>query len=417
MTNAETGFFRPVPLADDRPDRVPLHRRRASSRARSTRSRSRTSSAITFLGEQLAEKHPVVQRLERRLARRRAVRLDAGATGRYRLAGRSAARVALSRRAGLQGHSRPSACASNFSDPLQLNRASVSTAVLLADADLARGRAPPPAGASYQRYDWTLGARRGTAPTSTISSARRRRAARATRSAWATSSTLVYDEPRRLDLDARRQPLRQPRPPARVPERPGRTSTSAARAARDARLPATSGTRSATSTTRRAAVVGRRRDRRRRRHDRVPDALRQRSTSASALPTGALVALAAQRRRGSRRRPRRPVRQLLLRRLRQQLRRPPRGEALPRVRTLSRARRAQRDRRPQLRASGMLEWNLPPLRFRARRHARLLPDLDAAGALRRRPRHESRRAGRASDRDNVGGQLDFRFSGTSRRST
>ena len=55
VSNTETGLFRPVPLADGRL-LVFRYTGRASFPPGSIRSRSRTSSAITFLGERLIER-------------------------------------------------------------------------------------------------------------------------------------------------------------------------------------------------------------------------------------------------------------------------------------------------------------------------------------------------------------------------
>ena len=125
---------------------------------------------------------------------------------------------------------RRSACAFNLSDPLLLNRLRHHRR---------RGRRSPicrPASASTCRRNTsaTTGARarRSTAPTSTICSGRRRPAARATSALVGHTSTLIFDEPRRLDLDLERLDLRQPRSAARLPERAGRRHD-----ARDVRRP------------------------------------------------------------------------------------------------------------------------------------------------------------------------------------
>ncbi len=101
----------------------------------------------------------------------------------------------------------------------------------------------------------------------------------------------------------------------------------------------------------------------------------------SASPA-AFVGLAAERGRHLRRRPQQPLRELLLRRLRQQLRRQRGGEALPGVLRDARI-RTERDLGTQLlsRAGGAE----PAARhLRVRRYAGLLPDLAPAVALRRR---------------------------------
>ena len=83
-------------------------------------------------------------------------------------------------------------------------------------------------------------------------------------------------------------------------------------------------------------------------------------------PIEQFLAVAAHGRRLCARRPRRSVRQLLLRRLRQQLRRQPRDPALPRLGRLPRS-RPQRDRRPAF-IRALLDWNLPS--YAVRRSAR-----------------------------------------------
>ena len=110
-------------------------------------------------------------------------------------------------------------------------------------------------------------------------------------------------------------------------------------------------------------------------------ARRLRLRLAAALRT--FVALAAQRRRASPAATRGdPLRELLLRRLRQQLRRQPHREALPRV-LLVPGLRAERDPAAGF-ARHMLEGNLPPVVFESVGTPALLPHLAAAGGVRRR---------------------------------
>ena len=118
----------------------------------------------------------------------------------------------------------------------------------------------------------------------------------------------------------------------------------------------------------------------------------------------ALLPLAARLRRLlPRRDPRRALRQLLLRRLRQQLGRPPGGEALPRVAQPSRGSRSTRSGGRNF-ASGLAGVEPAPAALPRRRQAGLLPDLGAPGAVRqrardgpgrRRPSPDPRQRGRA----------------------
>ncbi len=129
-----------------------------------------------------------------------------------------------------------------------------------------------------------------------------------------------------------------------------------------------------------------------------------------ALPLRTLVALAAQRGRRRQRRPQQHGRELLLRRLRQQLRRRQVGQALSRVRFVA----GLRDRRDQRRSTSCArwcEWNLPPYVFESVGTPSLL---SATGCGRRSspqgcgPIPATPRCARAYA--SVGAQVDLRFS-------
>ena len=67
MTNAETGFFRPVPL-DDGSLLVFRYTGNGFVPSIDPPRRSKDVNAITFLGNQVVEKHPIAEAVGRRLA-------------------------------------------------------------------------------------------------------------------------------------------------------------------------------------------------------------------------------------------------------------------------------------------------------------------------------------------------------------
>ena len=197
VSNTDTGFFRPVPIADGRLlvfrytgrgfvptwiDPKPLE----------------DVSAITFFGEQRHRGTPGAQDLDAGLAGQGTVRHDGETDGRLSPRRRPATGIGLPRRPGLQGHG---------------GRRRGVQPVGPADAQsaafhrrmVARRRSRRPANAPISRpiTSATTGApaRRSTAPISTISSARRRQDARAIERRWRHKTTLIFDEPRRLELD------------------------------------------------------------------------------------------------------------------------------------------------------------------------------------------------------------------------
>jgi hypothetical protein len=150
VTNAETGFFRPIPLADGGlivfrysgagfvPTRIQPHP-------------LEDVSAITFLGERLASEHPIVKRWM--IGSPADIPFDAmpQQTRAYRLAG------GLTRESFypvFQGYKETSAIGMriNFSDPLQFNRASVVASYSPA-GDLPQSERVH-LKADYERYDW-----------------------------------------------------------------------------------------------------------------------------------------------------------------------------------------------------------------------------------------------------------------------
>ena len=197
LTNAETGFFRPVP----RPEDTDLFVFRYSGEGFvPTRIETRPLddvSAITFFGERLVEAHPVLKSWIAGSPNDVDIPGKGLTTGRYRLAG------GLGRESiypVVQGYKSTQALGlrANFSDPLQLNRldltASYSPATSLPAEERLHLRA------NYQRYDWRARATYNDAdfydlfgPTKTG------------RKGYSVGlghhRTLVFDEPRRIDLD------------------------------------------------------------------------------------------------------------------------------------------------------------------------------------------------------------------------
>jgi hypothetical protein len=196
VSNTETGFFRPVPLPDGRLlvfrytgqgfiptwiDPQPLE----------------DVSAITFLGEQLVEERPVLKTWM--LGSPAKVPFDTmeKRTGVYRLGG------GLRRESiypVVEGYKDTAAVgmALNLSDPLMLNRLHV-TAGWSPGGDLAASERVH-LSADYERYDWRASGAFNRAdfydlfgPTKT--------GRRGYRAMLGHTNTLIFDEPRRLELD------------------------------------------------------------------------------------------------------------------------------------------------------------------------------------------------------------------------
>jgi DNA-binding beta-propeller fold protein YncE len=150
VSNAETGFFRPIPLGNDQLI-VFRYTGQGFVPARITAKPLNDVSAITFLGEQLVEKHPELKTWA--LGSPMSVPYDTmpKTTGTYRLGGGLQLESFYPI---VQGYKDTQAVGLrvNFSDPLQLNRASLSAsyspAGTIADRERLHVRA------EYQRYDW-----------------------------------------------------------------------------------------------------------------------------------------------------------------------------------------------------------------------------------------------------------------------
>jgi hypothetical protein len=197
VSNTDTGFFRPIPMGGDELV-VFRYTGRGFVPARIEAKPLEDVNPITFLGQQIAEEHPVVK--EWKLGSPASVPLDSMITGqgRYRSVGgirlESIYPVA-------QGYKDSAAVGvrANFSDPVMLNRVSL-TASYTPDSSLPENERYHVQG-ELQRYDWTVGFQVNGAdfydlvgPTKT------------SLKGWAVRAgydrTLVYDVPRRLDLKA-----------------------------------------------------------------------------------------------------------------------------------------------------------------------------------------------------------------------
>jgi hypothetical protein len=195
MTNTDGGFFRPVPIGADR---LLVFRFTGNGwvPAEITAKRLEDVSAITFLGERLAQEHPVLATWN----------VGSPAKIPYDDLPKEKTTYRLARRLReesiypiVQGYKDTAAIGArlNFSDPLQLNRASI-TATVSAGSLPASERVHLQG--EYERYDWRARAEwnRGDfydlfGPTKT------------SRKGYLFSgghkSTLIFDEPRRLELD------------------------------------------------------------------------------------------------------------------------------------------------------------------------------------------------------------------------
>ncbi len=196
VSNTETGFFRPVPLGDDRlivfrytgtgflPARVDAHP-------------VDDVSPITFLGERLAAEHPVVQSWN--VGSPASIPYDTmeKTTAPYRLF-RSLSHESLY--PVVQGYKSSPAVGVrlNFSDPVQLNRVALS-ASYSPDSGLPAEERVHLRG-EYQRYDW-----RGRAEWNNADFYDLFGPTKVGRKGYVVGlghhNTLLYDEPRRLDLD------------------------------------------------------------------------------------------------------------------------------------------------------------------------------------------------------------------------
>jgi hypothetical protein len=196
VTNAETGFFRPIPLEE--PDSLIVFRYTGNGfvPTRINAKPLEDVSAITFLGERLAEERPIVKQWM--VGSPAAVQFDDNIPTRpYRLAG------------GLQPESMYPIVQGykdtvgvgyrfNFSDPLQFNRATVTASVSPGDSVAANERVH--VSASYDRYNW-----RGRFDMNRADFYDLFGPTQIGRKGYAASvghkSLLLFDEPRRLELD------------------------------------------------------------------------------------------------------------------------------------------------------------------------------------------------------------------------
>lgn len=195
VTNAETGFFRPVPLGGDS-----LIAFRYSGEgfvpARIEARPLQDVSPITFLGERLAAEHSVVK--EWIVGSPADVPFNDQTPSRpYRLAGGLRLESLYPVVQGYKDTVAPG-YRFNVSDPLQLNRATITSGYSL-DGALPAGERLH-LDAAYQRYDWRAGFRWNAADFSDLFGPTKN-----SRKGYLVEAghknTLVFDEPRRLDLD------------------------------------------------------------------------------------------------------------------------------------------------------------------------------------------------------------------------
>ena len=195
VSNTDVGFFRPIPLGDDR-----LFVFRYSGAgfipAEITATPLDDVSAITFLGERLAEEHPVVKSWN--VGSPASVPLESmpQRTSTYRIA-RSLRRESLY--PVVQGYKNTGAAGMriNFSDPLQLNHLNV-IATWSPSGVPAVERLH--ANAEYVRYDW-----RGRVEWNKADFYDLFGPTKTSRKGYVVGAghhnTLLFDEPRRLELD------------------------------------------------------------------------------------------------------------------------------------------------------------------------------------------------------------------------
>lgn len=198
LSNAETGFFRPVPRPEDGDLFVFRYSGEGFVPARIAATRLEDVSAITFFGERLVDGHPVLKSWlagspnDIRIEDKRLVQ------GRYNLAGglRRESIYPI-----VQGYKDSAAVGAraNFSDPLQLNRLNLSVSYSPGGALEADERLH--LRAEYQRYDWRARVTYNDAdfydlfgPTKT--------GRKGYTAGLGYRRTLLFDEPRRIEVDA-----------------------------------------------------------------------------------------------------------------------------------------------------------------------------------------------------------------------
>ena len=196
VSNAETGFFRPVPMGGD----ALVLFRYSGEGFIATRIDARPLedvSAITFLGQQLTESHPIVTKWMAGSPAGVPLESMEQRTGEYRLAGgmRRESFYPV-----LQGYKDSVALGvrMNLSDPLQLNRAHL-VAAYSPDAGLSASERVH-LRAEYQRYDWRVrAALNGGDFYDLFGPTKTSRKGYALGVGW--KRALLYDDPRRLDLE------------------------------------------------------------------------------------------------------------------------------------------------------------------------------------------------------------------------
>ena len=196
MTNTETGFFRPIPMADGS---VIAFRYSGQGfvPARVDARPIEDLAAITFLAERVAEEHPIVK--EWNVGSPAHIPFDSmpQTTRKYRLAGgmRRESFYPI-----LQGYKDTAAVGMryNISDPLQLNRANFVVSYSPSSDLPSEERVH--AVAEYHRFDW-----RGRAAYNGADFYDLFGPTKTGRKGYAVSvghkNTLIFDEPRRLELD------------------------------------------------------------------------------------------------------------------------------------------------------------------------------------------------------------------------
>ena len=197
LSNAETGFFRPVPRPEDSELFVFRYSGEGFVATRIEAQPLKDVSAITFFGERLVEAHPVLK--DWMVGSPNNVKIEEKqlVKGRYRLAG------GLHRESIypiVQGYKDAAAVGvrANFSDPLQLNKLNLSASYSPTTSLDAEERLH--LRVNYQRYDWRARVTWNDAdfydlfgPTKT--------GRKGYTAGVGYHRTLVYDEPRRIDLE------------------------------------------------------------------------------------------------------------------------------------------------------------------------------------------------------------------------
>jgi hypothetical protein len=197
LSNAETGFFRPVPRPQDTDLFVFRYSGEGFVPARIAATPLTDVSAITFFGERLVEAHPVLKSWMVGSPNDVDVEAKQLVQGAYRLAGGMRRESVYPI---VQGYKDTAAAGArvNFSDPLQLNRlnlsASYSPAASLANDERVHLRA------EYHRFDWRARATYNDAdfydlfgPTKT--------GRKGYTAGIGYHRTLLFDEPRRIELE------------------------------------------------------------------------------------------------------------------------------------------------------------------------------------------------------------------------